>query len=45
MALRSGEHKLPTDWPDLETLLGLLEEEDRPLPEGVRGRRTRESAA
>ena len=35
MALRAGDHKLPTDWPDLETLLGLLDEEDRPLPEGL----------
>ena len=45
MALRSGDHTLPTDWPDLESLLGLLDEVDRPLPEGVRGRRSRESAA
>ena len=45
MALRGGDQKLPTDWPDLETLLGLLDEEDRPLPEGVRARRARESAA
>ena len=45
MALRGGDHKLPTDWPDLESLLGLLDEADRPLPEGVRARRGRESAA
>ena len=45
MALRGGDYKLPTEWPDLEPLLGLLDEEERPLPEGVRSRRARESAA
>jgi hypothetical protein len=46
MALRGGgETGLPTDWPDLESLLDLLDQTDRPLPEGVRARRTPESAA
>lgn len=45
MALRGGEHALPTDWPDLEAVLDLLDEQDRPLPEGVRARRARGSAA
>jgi hypothetical protein len=44
LALRSGDYKLPTDWPDLESMMQLLDEVDRPLPEGIRARR-RDGAA
>lgn len=44
LALRGGDYKLPTDWPDLASMMELLDEIDRPLPEGIQTRR-RESAA
>jgi hypothetical protein len=45
MALRGGDETLPADWPGLESLLDLLDEADRLLPEGIRRRRTPEGAA
>ena len=38
--LAAGDMRLPTDWPDMSALLELLDESDRPLPEGMRRRRT-----
>lgn len=45
LALEGGGVELPTDLPDLCALVELLEETHRPLPDGLRGRRRRESAA